>query len=119
MMARTNFSMEDKYIRMTRGDSLSFSVQVYDEEEAPFGQDLERAYFTCKSNRSDNRFLFKKSLSDGISKVGPGAYTVRVAPSDTASAKPGKYFYDFEIGCNGDVFTVMRGVLEIMQDVTF
>lgn len=118
-MMRTNFTMEDKYIRMTRGDTLSFGVQVYDEEGEPFSQDLERAYFTCKSNRSDSRFLFKKSLSDGVSKVGPGAYTVRVAPSDTAGAKPGKYFYDFEIGCNGDVFTVMRGVLEIMQDVTF
>lgn len=118
-MMRANFTMEDKYIRMVRGDTLSFGVQVYDEEGAPFGQDLERAYFTCKSNRSDNRFLFKKSLSDGVSKVGPGTYTVRVAPSDTANAKPGKYFYDFEIGCNGDVFTVMRGVLEIMQDVTF
>ena len=116
---RTNFTMEDKYIRMTRGDTLSFGLQVMDEEGEPFAQDLERAYFTCKSNRSDSRFLFKKSLSDGVSKVGPGAYTVRVAPSDTASAKPGKYFYDFEIGCNGDVFTVMRGVLEIIQDVTF
>lgn len=118
-MVRTNFTMEDKYIRMTRGDTLSFGIQVYDEEGAPFSQDLERACFTCKSNRSDSRFLFKKSLSGGVSKVGPGAYTVRVAPSDTASAKPGKYFYDFEIGCNGDVFTIMRGVLEIMQDVTF
>lgn len=118
-MVRTNFTMEDKYIRITRGDTLSFGVQVYDEDGAPFGQDLERAYFTCKSNRSDERFLFQKSLSDGISKVGQGAYTVRVAPSDTARAKPGKYFYDLEIGCNGDVFTVMRGVLELMQDVTF
>ena len=118
-MVRTNFTMEDTYIRMTRGDTLSFGVQVYDEEGAPFGQDLERAYFTCKSNRSDTRFLFQKSLSDGISKVGQGAYAVRVAPSDTSRAKPGKYFYDLEIGCNGDVFTVLRGVLELMQDVTF
>lgn len=118
-MVRTNFSMEDKYIRMTRGDTLSFGVQVYDEEGAPFGQDLERAYFTCKSNRSDKRHLFQKSLSDGISKVGQGSYVVRVAPSDTAGAKHGKYFYDLEIGCNGDVFTILRGVLEIMQDVTF
>lgn len=118
-MMRANFTMEDKYIRMVRGDTLSFGIQVCDEEGAPFGQDLERAYFTCKSNRSDNRFLFKKSLSDGVSKVGQGSYVVRVAPSDTANAKPGKYFYDFEIGCNGDVFTVMRGVIEIMQDVTF
>lgn len=116
---RTNFTMEDKYIRMSRGDTLSFGIQVFDEEGAPFGQDLERASFTCKSNRSDARFLFQKSLSDGISKMGPGSYTVRVAPGDTANAKPGKYFYDLEIGCNGDVFTVMRGVLELMQDVTF
>lgn len=116
---RANFTMEDDYIRMSRGDTLSFGIQVYDEDGGTFGQDLEHVYFTCKSNRSDNRFLFKKSLSDGISKMGQGAYTVRVAPSDTASAKPGKYFYDLEIGCNGDVFTVMRGVLELMQDVTF
>ena len=118
-MTRANFTMEDEYIRMSRGDTLSFGIQVYDEDGGPFGQDLEHVYFTCKSNRSDNRFLFKKSLSDGISKVGQGAYTVRVAPSDTANAKPGKYFYDLEIGCNGDVFTVMSGVLELMQDVTF
>lgn len=116
---RTNFSMEDKYIRMTRGDTLSFGVQVYDDDGEPFEHDLELAYFTCKSNRSDARFLFQKSLSDGVSKVGQGSYVVRVAPSDTAGARPGKYFYDLEIGCNGDVFTVMRGVLEIMQDVTF
>ena len=118
-MVRTNFTMEDDYIRMTRGDTLSFGLQLYDETGTPFGQDLERAYFTCKSNRSDKRFLFRKSLSDGVSKVGRGSYVVRVAPSDTADAKPGKYFYDFEIGCNGDVFTIMRGVIEIMQDVTF
>lgn len=118
-MVRTNFTMEDKYIRMTRGDTLSFGLQIYDETGTPFGQDLERAYFTCKSNRSDKRYLFQKSLSDGISKVGQGSYVVRVAPSDTADAKPVKYFYDLEIVCNGDVFTIMRGVLEIMQDVTF
>lgn len=116
---RTNFTMEDKYIRMVRGDTLSFGVQVYDDTGAPFGQDLESVYFTCKSSRSDNRFVFQKSLSHGIAKTGQGAYVVRVAPEDTATAKPGKYFYDLEIGCNGDVFTVMRGVLEIMQDVTF
>lgn len=110
-MTRANFAMEDSYIRMTRGDTLSFGIQVYDEEGRPFGQDLEDAYFTC--------ILFKKSLSDGISKIGQGAYTVRVAPSDTARAKPGRYYYELKICCNGDVFTLMRGVLEIMQDVTF
>ena len=30
----------------------------------------------------------------------------------------GKYFYDLEIGVNDDRFTVMRGILELVQDVT-
>lgn len=116
---RTNFTMEDNYIRMIRGDTLSFGLQVMDENGEPFGQDLERAYFTCKSNRTDNRYIFQKSLNDGITKAGDGTYIVRVAPGDTANAQAGKYFYDFEIGCNGDIFTILRGVLEIDEDVTY
>lgn len=116
---RSNFTMQDKYIKMIRGDTLSFGLQVMDEEGQPFAQDLERAYFTCKSNRTDNRNVFQKSLYDGITKVGVGEYAVRVAPGDTANVQAGKYFYDFEIGCNGDVFTVLRGVLEIEGDITY
>ena len=44
--------------------------------------------------------------------------TVRVAPFDTVEADAGRYFYDLQIGVDGDIFTVMRGVLEIEQDVT-
>lgn len=118
-MVRTNFTMEDDYIRMIRGDTLSFGLQLYDETGTPFGQDLERACFTCKSNRSDKRYLFKKTLADGISKVGEGQYAVRVAPRDTSSAKAGRYFYDLEIVVNGDTFTLMKGILELEQDVTY
>lgn len=116
---RTNFDFHDKYIKMTRGDTLSFGIEITDEYGLPFKQDLDRATFSCKSNRTDSRFLFKKTLADGISKVGEGQYAVRVAPRDTSGAKAGRYFYDLEIAVNGDVFTVMKGIIELEQDVTY
>lgn len=115
---RTNFHMEDKYIRMIRGDTLSFGVQIMDEEGNPFTQNLDYANFTCKSNNALNKYLFKKTLGNGITKTGTGEYVVRVAPEDTKYANPGKYFYDLELGINSDVFTVMHGVIEFVRDVT-
>lgn len=115
---RTNFKMEDKYIRMIRGDTLSFGVQIMDEDGKPFTQDLETVYFTCKSNNAMNKYIFKKTLGNGVTKTGTGEYVVRVAPEDTKYADVGKYFYDLELGINGDVFTVMHGVIELERDVT-
>lgn len=115
---RTNFHMEEKYIRMVKGDTLSFGVKILDEEGNAFDQDLDTAVFSCKSNRTDDQYVFQKLLSDGISKTGAGEYVVRVPPEDTADAQAGKYFYDFEIGVNGDKFTILHGVLELEQDIT-
>lgn len=105
---------DERYVTMTRGDTMSFGMEI----EGLEGQDLETAYLTCKRNHSDKDYAFQKSLGNGISKVGEGQYVVRVAPEDTASLEPDKYFYDLEIGVNGDIFTVLNGVLEIVRDVT-
>lgn len=117
---RTNFKMEDKYIKMIRGDTLSFGIQIMEDNEGkPLSQDLDFAHFVCKSNNYINRYIFDKTLNDGITKVGQGEYVVRVDPRDTKYAKAGKYLYELEIGLNGDVFTVMQGVLELQQDVRY
>lgn len=116
MMTRSNFKMENKNITMTRGDTLSFGVEILDQEETPL--DIETAFFTCKKNPTDEINVFKKSIGAGITRMDAGQYTVRVAPEDTASIEAGKYFYDLQVGLNSDVFTIMKGVLEIEQDVT-
>ena len=113
---RTNFRMEDEYITMTRGDTLSFGVELADQDGNPF--DIDSAYFTCKKDLTDVAVVFQKSLNNGITRDDAGLYTVRVAPDDTKSIKAGKYFYDLQVGAGDDVFTIMRGVLEIEQDVT-
>ena len=104
---------DERYVTMTRGDTLSFGMIV----EGLGGQDLETVYFTCRRNHSEPP-VFQKSLGNGISKTGAGEYVIRAAPEDTKDLEPGKYFYDLEIGVNGDIFTVLNGVLEMQWDVT-
>lgn len=104
--------MNDKNIRMTRGDTLAFGMEF-----DGLDQDLDSAYFTCKK-AYEGENVFQKSLGDGISKAEDNKYRVRVAPEDTANIDAGKYYYDLEIGVNGDIFTLMKGILDIEPDVT-
>ena len=108
----TSFKMEDQNIKMIRGDTVSFGLEF-----DGLDQDLDTAFFTCKYNHSDE-ILFKKSLSDGITKDDDNYYIVRIAPNDTAGAEAGKYYYELQIGVNGDYFTILKGVFEIEADVT-
>lgn len=98
---------------MVRGDTLAFGVEI-----EGLGQDLDTCYFSCKTDPSDTSYVFQKSLDDGITVVEQGKYRVRVAPDDTENLNTGKYFYDLEIGINGDIYTVLRGKLEIVYDIT-
>lgn len=102
-----------KNITMVRGDTLAFGMEFEGLE-----QDLASAYFTCESNTTEDANIFQKSLGNGISKVSTGKYRVRVAPADTAEADIGFYNYSLKIGVNSDVFTILKGVLEIEDDVT-
>lgn len=108
---RSNFKFENEYIRLTRGDTLSFGFEIEGVS------DIDTAYFTCKKDINDTVNLFKKSLGDGITKTDEG-YILRVAPADTKDAEIGKYFYDLQIGVNNDIFTVLKGVLELTYDVS-
>lgn len=105
--------MAYRNITMTRGDTLAFGVEI-----EGLNQDLETAYFTCRESY-EGEIVFQKSLNNGISKVDDGQYRVRVAPSDTEDLEAGKYYYDLELGVNDDVFTILKGILEIENDVTY
>ena len=113
---RTNFQMENENITMIRGDTLAFNVEVtYADGNVAT---VDYADFTCKKLSADHKSVFHKSLGDGI-KQQDGLLTVRVAPEDTQEVDAGRYFYDLCIGVGNDKYTIMKGVLNIEQDVTF
>lgn len=105
--------MRDTNITMVRGNTLSFGIE-YDGTE----QDLDTAVFGIRD--SDGGFLVKKTLGsgpdNGISKVGTGQYVVRVAPEDTETKNTGTYYYEFQVGINNDVFTLLQGALTLVSE---
>ena len=113
---RTNFNMENENITMVKGDTLSFNIQVMDENGNPMT--VDSAFMTCKKIPSSNDKVFQKSLGNGIEQS-DGILIVRVAPVDTKEVEAGEYFYDVQIGKGDDVFTIMIGILTLQQDVTF
>lgn len=113
---RSNIKMENQNITMVRGDTLSFNVEVFDENGDAIT--VDSADFTCKKLGSDESNVFHKSLNSGITQY-DGYLAIRVAPEDTKEINVGQYFYDCQIGVDDDVFTILKGVLEIEQDVTY
>ena len=97
---------------MTRGDTLSFGVELYADKEATetFTQDLSTATFTINRN---NVAVVEKSIGDGVTKKSVGVYVVMVAPEDTADLNSGEYEYKFTVTVNGDAFTLLRGTLTL------
>lgn len=110
-----------KNIGMVRGDTLSFGFELYEksgDSVVPSTTVLNEAYFSCKRTKNDTTYAFQKTFGNGISRVEGNVYRVRVAPTDTQNLTEGKYQYDLQINPNGEVFTIMEGILEIRRGTT-
>jgi asparagine N-glycosylation enzyme membrane subunit Stt3 len=111
---RTNFNMAEENITMIRGDSIAFNLVFVGEDH---DITLGHAYFTAKKSKESTAKAFQKTLGDGIEKIGTGEYSITVNPEDTDDLDPGRYWYDFRVSLQGQVFTIMWGILDIVQEV--
>ena len=103
----------DANIELVKGDTLSFGMEFED-----FTQPLSSAYFSVKKNLTDDKYIIQKSIGNGISRRSDNQYVIRLAPEDTENVTAGQYYYDLQISANSDVFTVLRGVMNILYPVT-
>ncbi len=101
-------------LSMVRGDTFAFDIVLSDLD----GTSISSIFFTAKKKATDATPIFQKSLEDGISLLEEGRYRVRVAPMDTDGVAAGKYVYDLQVGIGNDVYTILIGTLQIIQDVT-
>ena len=96
-------------IDMVRGDTLAYTITI----DGEIGT-ITNIRMTARRCQTDV-VLFEAALGDEITESG-GVYTVRIPPSATADAKPGQYDYDVEFTIGDDVYTVMRGILNLYKD---
>ena len=103
---------KEKNLFHVRGDTLAFNFKMLD-----YTEDLTGAAFSCKATYDAANYIFQKTLGDGISNEGDGLYFVRVASDDTSNADIGSYYYDLRIEAGDDIYTVMRGILTLVDDI--
>ena len=105
----------EQNLMMIKGNTLSFGLEI-----EGIGQQLDSSYFTIRKDLDSDQFEVQKILGNGIwldhSEGDTMFYAVRIAPADTEDVESGLYHYDWTIEVNGDVFTVMYGVLTIQED---
>ena len=103
---------------VVKGDTFTIGIEI-EFDERP--QQIDNAFFTCKSV-SDDKILFQKRLNSGISFIKQDGnklyYRVRVEPSDTKKLEVGRYDYDVEVRLNSDIYTILRGILKIEKEIT-
>lgn len=114
---KTNFTFSNENFTIVKGDTLAFNIQLYDKNGNAFSETIENIKMACKEDYETEAVEFEKTLGDGISSTGVGQYCVRVSPSDT-DINVGRYVYDIRLKISGDVYTVMRGMIEIQADVS-
>lgn len=102
-------SINNVPITIVRGDTLEFTAGFED-----LAGDLSAASLTAKES-PESVAVLNKTLGDGITKIGAGLYDVKADPADTAAMAPGRYMYNFKVTTgDGEVYTIMLGVLEVL-----
>lgn len=105
----------EKDIKLTRGDSFGFNFEVADSNDEEVT--LDAVHFSCKEKPTDTTYIFQKTIGNGITKLSEGYY-VKIDPADTENLEYKAYYYDLEVTIGDDVFTFLKGKLDIKWDVT-
>ena len=117
-------------LELFRGDSKTYRVSAVDENGLAVDISSNLLRFTIKKDLDDpdSSAIVKKASSgfaDGgamqVSIVGApanGVFDIYLRPTDTYSAKPGKYWYDVQIGIGTRVYTAAFGRYTIKAEAT-
>lgn len=100
---------------MVRGDTQSFELEIKENDTTVT---VDSIYFTVKNDTNTDEVLFQKKLNDGITLT-DNIYNIIIDPSDTDELDYGRYAYDIEIIKNSVKKTILVGILEISEEVTF
>lgn len=109
-------------LEMTRGDTLKFKFQRKTENEEVIKEKVDEMYMTFKKSIYSKDILFQKSLKDGTITYDSetGYYHAVIEPKDTENLSYyDDYVFDIEITHNNVVKTILKGTLNLTEEVTF
>lgn len=102
-------------IFITRGDSETFNVTLYDElsdEKRNFIEGEDTVYFTVKTSTQTANKLFQHIIEE----FEDGEAVIHITPQDTKELKYHEYVYDVQMVKNGSVTTIIRPSKFVVDD---
>lgn len=106
------FSINGKYVKLTRGDSFVADVSITRDGEPYIPESDDVITFSMKKSYYDEEDLITKQID-------PEELQLSLEPSDTADLDFGEYVYDIDIvfpDGSKDTF-IAEGILELTPEV--
>ena len=94
-------TIKDNMIRITRGDSCSINLTIYESDgEIPYiPTENDTIYLTVKPDLNNDYYVIKKEFINGE--------TVTLLKSDTIDLNFGRYFYDVRLENHNNFDTII------------
>jgi len=108
---------------MFKGDHRTFLLTVKDQNGVVVDITGATIIFSLKADPTNATALVEKISTDineiEITNPTQGEAEIYLIPADTSDLEPGIYFYDVELTTtSGKVYTLVKGELNLLQDVT-
>lgn len=116
-MANDETGNSKKDICYARGDTYGVTITITDDSNAAFdltGYVVTLTVNSVKNPADDTTELFKITGTVATPTNGVAVFTPTSANTNQA---PGKYYYDIQLVGNGNVYTPIKGVFRIVQDI--
>jgi hypothetical protein len=103
-------------LKFDRGTTQTLGVEYQNEDETARSLSGAVIRFTMKTaewdaNASDTTAVVSKNVTDGTAG---GEATITIAPTDTATLTPGKYYYDIKVKeADGSIFKIDEGTITL------
>lgn len=106
------FSVDNNEMKLTRGDTIKFKVDIFYENGSPYiVRDGDTVTFSVKRNLKDSDYALQKVVNAGE--------LISIEPEETSNLS-GRYLYDVQLNTSlGEVFTIVSpSQLYVLEDVT-
>lgn len=104
-----------------RGDTFKFKFKRKNYNNEIIDVKADKVWFTVKKNYKTDDILIQKTLQAGTISFSEddSYYHVVINPADTSALKYKKYVCDIQVENNGEVTTIFKDTIKLLEEVTF
>ena len=102
----------------TRGDTLPIVFTL--DQALDLADEGTKITFSVKVKETDNNYVFQvdKTAVTALADEEAYSYLMKVPAGNTVDLPLGRYYYDLELQANSEVYTLVKGFMDLTFDIT-